>query len=138
MSYMDLKKKILIVEDNPGQQLALYDSIAKAGFLVRKASSGDEGYQQAISSEPDLIIVDKMMPNTNGIDMMNRIRSQSDWGKNVPVLFFSNVSTSNNEEKAALDVIKPIGYLSKSEISLETIIQMIKSVFNEPVVKNAA
>jgi len=135
---MDTKKKILIVEDNASQQLVLVDAIAKAGFLVRKASSGDEGLQIALKSEPDLIIADKMMPNTNGLVMMNMIRQQPGWGKNVPVFFFSNIGTANEEEKAMLEDIKPRGYLSKSETSLAEIVEKIRAVFNEPADKNVA
>jgi CheY-like chemotaxis protein len=70
-----------------------------------------------------------MMPGTSGLMMMNRLREQNDWGKKVPVIFFSNVGTANPEEKALLDTINPIGYLPKGETSLETIIQKIKDVF---------
>jgi two-component system copper resistance phosphate regulon response regulator CusR len=124
------KKKVLIVEDNPQQQTALYDAVAKAGFLVRRASTGDEGYHLAISSEPDLIIVDKMMPNTNGLMMANMIRSKNDWGKHVPMLFLSNVASTSEEERGMLEAIRPQEYLSKSETSLEMLAQKIKAALS--------
>jgi len=136
---MDAKKKILIVEDNPQQQIALYDAMAKAGYLVRRASSGDEGFQMAVSTVPDLIIVDKMMPNTNGLMMVNMIRAHDDWGKNVPVFFLSNVAATSEEENEMMKFLKPREYLSKSETSLETIVQKARAVFDEtkPVAANA-
>ena len=121
-------KKILIVEDNGVQLLAITEALVHAGYSVLQAATGHEGFQMAMSHEPALIVVDKLMPGLTGIEMMKKIREKK-WGATVPVIFFSNSPAADDKE--AIDMIKPLAYFVKSDASLKDIIEKIKTTLQE-------
>ena len=59
-------KKILVVDDSPTERLALSEVLVKNGFQVVTAESGDEAVVKSKSEHPDLILMDVVMPGTNG------------------------------------------------------------------------
>ncbi len=59
-------KKILIVDDSPTERLALTELLHKHGYQVFTSESGDEGVAKAKEIRPDLILMDVVMPGTNG------------------------------------------------------------------------
>lgn len=71
-------KKILVVEDERDilQLVKLY--LEKEGFRVHTASTGTEGLRQAKQETPDLIILDLMLPEIDGLEICKRLRSHSD------------------------------------------------------------
>ncbi len=85
-------KRVLIIEDN--QMLAnLYrGSLAGAGFAVEVAPDGDAGLKSAKASNPDVILLDLMLPKKTGLDVLNSIRADEQL-KAVPVLLLSNAYT---------------------------------------------
>ena len=85
-------KRVLIIEDN--QMLAnLYrGSLAGAGFAVEVAPDGDAGLKSAKATNPDVILLDLMLPKKTGLDVLNSIRADEQL-KAVPVLLLSNAYT---------------------------------------------
>lgn len=86
-----VKKKpvsILTIDDDP-QILRLLESILVAeGFGVIKASSGEEGYNIAVEIQPDLIILDLLMPGINGFEILKRLKEHPTT-KGIPVIVFT-------------------------------------------------
>lgn len=81
-----MKKKILIVEDEPGIQLSLKDEFESEGFDIIQAVNGEEGIAAARSSSPDLIILDVMMPLLNGYEVCKHLRKE---GNKTPILMLT-------------------------------------------------
>jgi len=66
--------RILLVEDDPSLALGLCDTLEFEGFEVRHARTGQEGIHAARSDHPDCIILDLMLPDTNGYKVCEQLR----------------------------------------------------------------
>ena len=66
--------KILIVEDEPGMVMGLRDAFEYEGFDVISAAAGGEGLRRALEEGPDLVLLDVMLPEMNGLDVCRRLR----------------------------------------------------------------
>ncbi len=73
-TYDDSKKKILIVDDEPSIQDLLVFNLEKEGYKTITASDGEEGVLLALSQNPDLILLDVMLPKADGLTVCKRIR----------------------------------------------------------------
>ncbi len=73
------RKRILIVEDDIDIVELLTYNLEKEGYVLGSASNGVLGYQKMISFRPDLILLDIMMPEMDGIELCNKIRSQKEF-----------------------------------------------------------
>src|ERR1700730_2764854 len=68
---------ILVVDDEPANRELLVDVLAPAGYRVMAASGGEEGIRLAKSGRPDLVLLDLMMPDVTGFDVVEALRSDS-------------------------------------------------------------
>ena len=78
-------KRILIIEDEQVIAEVEKDYLEASGFTVEIASSGDIGLKQALEEEFDLIILDLMLPNTDGHEICRQVRQV----KQIPILMVS-------------------------------------------------
>ncbi|MCF8151961.1 MAG: response regulator [Burkholderiaceae bacterium] len=86
-------KTILIVDDSPTERHILSEMLASAGYEISTADSGDEGIERAKQLMPDLVLMDVVMPGTNGFQA-TRALSKDEATKNIPVI----MCTSKNQE----------------------------------------
>lgn len=77
--------KVLVVDDLEPARQALSRELNDAGFETVEAASGETGWAQFCLHRPDAVVSDVSMPQGNGIDLLGRIRDQSD----VPVVLFT-------------------------------------------------
>ncbi|MAF13651.1 MAG: response regulator [Parcubacteria group bacterium] len=92
------KVKILVVEDE-GFLLNLYQArLEQAGYEVIKGSNGAEGFSLASLELPDLILLDVMMPQVDGYEMLQKVKANPKT-KKIPVIIFSNLSQKEEVEK---------------------------------------
>jgi two-component system alkaline phosphatase synthesis response regulator PhoP len=70
-------KRILVIEDEPQMLLGLRDNLELEGYEVQTAADGDEGLTKASAFNPDLVIVDVMLPKKNGFDVCRELRTRS-------------------------------------------------------------
>jgi two-component system phosphate regulon response regulator PhoB len=80
--------KILIADDEPNQLELMAFNLENAGFSVIRAQNGKEALQFTEDHNPDLIIIDWMMPNMSGIDVCRILRSRTDT-KLLPIIILS-------------------------------------------------
>jgi len=83
--------KILIIEDDPVIVRGLKDTLEDESFEVLTAADGREGYEKIVRGQPDLIILDLMLPKLGGFDLCRRVRSE---GIPTPIL----ILTARGEE----------------------------------------
>lgn len=103
-------KKILVVDDDLVLRQALRAYLTKRNYLVEEAESGTEGLSKYKSFQPDLIISDVMMPDTDGFSFCCQLRSRSD-GKLIPFIFLTAKIHLKDQEK--VQVIGADDYLTK-------------------------
>ena len=104
-------KKILVVEDDPVNQMILADFLAANGYVTVGAASGPEGIERFDADAPDLCLVDVQLPRKNGFELVREIKSR---GKRTPVLLMSAVYSDRDQTNrtAQLGTLAD-GYLSK-------------------------
>lgn len=67
--------RVLVVEDEQGPREFLASELELAGFVVSQASTGEEGLEKARRFEPDVIVLDLMLPELNGFGVARTLRS---------------------------------------------------------------
>jgi DNA-binding response OmpR family regulator len=103
--------RVLIVEDDLAILTGLSINLRFEGFDVRQAQDGRTGLQKALDDPPDLIVLDVMMPEMNGLEMLEELRRR---GSEVPVVVLS-AKGQESEKIAGLNlgaddyVAKPFG-----------------------------
>jgi len=79
-------QRILIIEDEPDLRKGLEVNLAREGFKVFQANNGESGISLVIKHNPDLILLDVMMPGMNGIDVCREIRRK---GIETPIIMLT-------------------------------------------------
>ena len=111
-------KRLLIVEDDQ-LMCRVYGSWFKLkGYEVETAKDGEEGLVKAASFQPDLILLDVMMPKMNGFEVLDSLKADPAT-KIIPVIMLTNLSGQKDMESAlARGAAK---YIVKSEFELDKV-----------------
>ncbi|HPD07309.1 MAG TPA: response regulator transcription factor [Candidatus Bipolaricaulis sp.] len=101
-------KRILVVDDDPWVRKLVRGYLEQAGFAVTVAASGGEALAEFTAHPPDLVVLDLMLPEMDGLEVARRIRSSS----SVPIIMLTARSTEEDRvlglELGADDyVVKP-------------------------------
>lgn len=110
------QKKILVVEDDRFLRRACEASLRQRGFAVLVAVDGEEGLRVAQAEQPDLILLDMLMPRMDGLAMLRSLRD-AEVTRAIPVLILSNSSRQSD-----IDELRALGiadYLVKANLSLQ-------------------
>jgi DNA-binding response OmpR family regulator len=104
-------KKILVVEDDPVNQMILMDFLAANGYQTVAASTGPEGIDRYDSEAPDLCLVDVQLPRKNGFELVREIKGR---GAQTPVLLMSAVYNDADQSTRTVQLgTLADGYLTK-------------------------
>ncbi|MCV2881092.1 phosphate regulon transcriptional regulator PhoB [Actibacterium sp. XHP0104] len=79
---------VLIVEDEPAQREVLNYNLEAEGFVVTSAENGDEALILVDEAQPDLIVLDWMLPGVSGIEICRRLKSSSKT-RSIPIIMLS-------------------------------------------------
>ncbi|PKL72755.1 response regulator [Candidatus Kuenenbacteria bacterium HGW-Kuenenbacteria-1] len=121
---MNTKKRILIVEDEIALLSILHKKLESEEFTVFDAKNGEQGFEIALQEKPDLILLDIVMPVMDGITMLKKLRTESEWGKNAKVIMLTNLSDSEKVAEAMLFGFH--SYLVKSDWKINDVVQKVK------------
>ena len=112
-------KKILIVEDHPDMRELLTWQIELMGFLPIPAKHGREGVEKAVVEQPDLILLDIMMPGMDGWEAARALRANRET-KDIPILA-ATALFRDSDLKSCLDagcsgyIVKPFTFQELQE-----------------------
>lgn len=121
-------KKILVVEDDPVNQMILMDFLAANGYQTIAASTGPEGIEQFDKMAPDLCLVDVQLPRKNGFELVREMKSR---GTNTPVMLMSAVYTDADQSTRTVQLgALADGYLSKP-FDLVHLLQQVRQLLGE-------
>ena len=104
--------RILIVDDSPTETYRFREILIKHGYDVIEASNGADGVTLAKAEQPDLVLMDVVMPGVNGFQATRQITRDEDT-KHIPVVIVSTKDQATDrvwgKRQGALDyLIKPI------------------------------
>ena len=116
----DQRKKILLVEDDLFMAELLSGELERAGFAMTTAKTGKEGVEKFESISPDLVLLDLLLPDMHGFDVLQKIRQDPGRGK-TKVIILSNLSEGRDMEEARR--LGATDYLVKVNYSIPEIVQ---------------
>ncbi len=114
--------RLLVVDDEPNILELLSVSLRFSGFEVHTASNGQQALTQARSLKPDLLVLDVMMPELDGFEVVRRLRGE---GSRAPVLFLT--AKDATEDKVRGLTLGGDDYVTKP-FSLEEVVARIRAV----------
>ncbi|HWK19572.1 MAG TPA: response regulator transcription factor [Microbacteriaceae bacterium] len=114
--------RILVVDDEPNIRDLLATSLRFAGFAVRTVGNGAAAISAVIEEEPDLIILDVMLPDINGFGVTKRLRAS---GYTSPILFLT--AKDDTEDKITGLTVGGDDYVTKP-FSLDEIVARIRAI----------
>lgn len=118
------QKTILLVEDEPLLANLLKQRLEKENFKVLSASDGEEGLKILKSLQPDLILLDIILPKLSGFELMERLKSDPAFGKS-PIVIISNLGQEGDVERGRM--LGAIGYFVKAKMSIEDLVKRVKA-----------
>ncbi|MCK5592381.1 MAG: response regulator [Candidatus Pacebacteria bacterium] len=116
-------KKILLAEDDQFISRAYKDGLERVGFEIIIALEGFTAIEKVKTEKPDIVLLDLMMPEKNGFEVLEEIRAGEN-SKDTPVIILSNLGQASDVEKG-----KELGatdYLIKSNFSMKEVIEKVK------------
>jgi DNA-binding response OmpR family regulator len=123
-SGMSDQKTILVVDDEDFFRNSLIDKLKQTGFSTLGAKDGDEAMSVALKEHPDLILLDVIMPKSDGMTVMRKLREDS-WGVNVPIILLTQLEP---DDKMLQEIVesKPTYYLVKSKFRFDEVVERVK------------
>jgi CheY-like chemotaxis protein len=111
--------KVLVVDDEPANRMWLTEALEPAGFKVVPASGGRQAIELAKSTKPDLVVLDLMMPDVTGYDVVEALRADESTRETpIMVLTASNLSEADKRVLSGRvsDILESRGSLGASDI----------------------
>jgi DNA-binding response OmpR family regulator len=115
--------KVAIVEDDLAIAQMYRLKFESEGFRVEIAENGRLGLALCQDMEPDIVLLDLMMPEMNGDEMLEKMR-QTDWGKTIKVMVLTNVG--EQEAPARLKNLGVQAYIVKAEMTPSQVAELVK------------
>lgn len=115
--------KIAIIEDDPAISQMYRIKFEAEGYTVETADNGVLGLKLAETMKPDIILLDLMMPQMNGKEMLTKLRA-TDWGKSIKVVILTNMG-----EQEAPEGIRDLGvsaFILKADMTPRQVAEIVK------------
>lgn len=121
--------KILIIDDDEALVSVWKNSFEKEGFEVFHVTTGKDGFEEAKKLMPDFILLDQIMPDIEGNDVL-RLLKEDPQTTAIPVAMSSNYSEKDHMEKAIQQ--GAADYILKYQVEVEDLINKIKTLTRAP------
>lgn len=122
------KESILIVEDDKFLRELLVRKLEMAGFRISTAIDGQEGLKKIKETLPQLILLDLILPGTDGFEVLKQIKEDSQTNK-IPVIILSNLGQREEVEKGLQ--LGADDYLIKAHFTPDEIIAKVKGLLGK-------
>ena len=120
---MDVKKKILLVEDDTALAAVYRSRLELEGFEIREVNNGEEALSAAVEFKPDLVLLDAMMPKISGFDVLDILRNTPET-TNIRVIMLTALSQPKDKERA--ENLGVDDYLVKSQVVIGDVVERVK------------
>lgn len=120
--------KILLIEDEADFARPVKMILEKNKFDVAIATNGEDGISAALTENPDLILLDVLLPKMNGFEVLEKLKSEEKT-KNIPVVILSNLGKEDDIKKGLS--LGAVGYFIKTRASSADLIEKIKEILGK-------
>lgn len=129
-------KKVLSIEDDAFLSSLVSGKLIESGFSVITAGTGHDGLSKAKSEQPNLILLDIMLPDMGGFEILEKLKSDPATSS-IPVIILSNLGGRDEIERGVK--LGASSYLIKSNILPHEVAEMVQSQMStEPTSSNSA
>lgn len=123
-----MAKAILFIEDESTLQKTFGKLLRQEGYKMISATDGESGFRTAKEQQPDLIILDLILPKMNGFEVLASLKKEEET-KKIPVIILTNL-----ERMADIDKALELGattYLVKVNYSLDDVLKKIEATLKK-------
>ena len=120
-------KTALVIEDNVDNMELITVILEKSGYKVIKAETGQQGFELAMETSPDFIILDIQLPDMDGLEVLQMIRNSKING-DIPVIAMTSFAMAGDREKVIAAGCN--GYIEKP-IDPAKVIDQIREIIGE-------
>lgn len=117
--------KVLVIEDDERTRRLYKAAITFQGIQVITAANSEVGFKKVIKEDPDLIILDIMLPKADGVDIIQKLRDHGT-RHSLPVIILSDLKDESIRKEAS--ILGACEYLVKSENSIGDIITKVRKI----------
>lgn len=121
-------KKILFIEDESALQRAVTQVLSDEGYKLRQALDGEAGLNIAQEEIPDLILLDLILPQKNGFEVLKELK-QDERTRKIPVIILTNLEGTTDVGRAI--ELGARTYLIKTNYRLEEVVEKIKELLQK-------
>ena len=124
------KPRILVIEDNEVAALQVRSALEENGFAVTVAPGGTEALTSISRTVPDAVVLDLMMPDVDGFEVLERIRS-TPWTRTLPVLVLT-AKELTSEDRARLSYNNVQELIQKGAVKRDELVARIAGLVHTP------
>ncbi|MDD3888150.1 MAG: response regulator [Patescibacteria group bacterium] len=118
-----MSEKVLIAEDEISMQNVLKSKVEQLGFKVIQSFDGKEALQKVKTEKPDLILLDIIMPEKSGFEVLKELKLKQK--SKIPVVILTNLGQENDIKMAK--ELGAVDYILKANISLRDLMVKISN-----------
>lgn len=119
-----MSAKVAIIEDDQAISQMYRFKFESEGYAVETAANGKLGLELAENMKPDIILLDLMMPEMNGDEMLAKMR-KTPWGKDIKVVILTN--KGEQEVPDAVRSLDVIAVIQKANMTPRQVADLVKS-----------
>ncbi|MDM0114122.1 response regulator transcription factor [Variovorax sp. J22R133] len=117
---------VLVVDDVPDNLAVLHDALDESGYTVLVATNGEHALARAVQAQPDIVLLDAMMPGLDGFEVARRLKADATTA-HIPIIFMTGLTETEHLvaalEAGAVDYvtkpIKPKEVLARMNVHLQ-------------------
>jgi DNA-binding response OmpR family regulator len=117
------QKKILLVEDDDSLAAVYQTRLEAEGFLIKRVPNGEEALSATLEFQPDLILLDVMMPKVSGFDVLDILRGTPETA-NTRIVMLTALSQESDKKRA--EELGVDDYLVKSQVVIADVVERIR------------
>lgn len=120
-----MAKNILIIEDDEFLRGLINKKLATEGFNMISAIDGEDGIKKASEEKPDLILLDLVLPKTDGFEVLQKLKEDRVTSL-IPIIILSNLSQKEDIDKGIK--LGAVDYIIKAQFTPEEIVDKVKNI----------
>lgn len=125
------QRKIVIVEDDIAMREIVVHKLSSNGFIVFEAEDGRKGIELITNEKPDIVLLDLMLPEVDGFEVLETIRKNPDTKvANTPIIVLSNLWS--NKDILKTKSLHVQAYMVKAYFTTEEIMKKVNEVLANP------